>query len=68
MSLEVLSESRAGKVDVGIMQHQMLTRRVDLFELLVLVGTVSKVRIWFDDMTYLDGALLKLLFKDYGMG
>ena len=33
MSLEVLSESRAGKVDVGIMQHQMLTRRVDLFSL-----------------------------------
>ena len=50
------------------MQHQMLPRRVDfVFVELLLVGTVSKVRIWFDDMTYLDGALLKPLFKDYGM-
>ena len=66
MSLEVLSESRAGKVDVvGIMQHQMLTRRVDF--VFVELGTVSTVRIWFDDMTHLDGALLKPLFKDYGM-
>ena len=31
------------------------------------MGTVSKVRIWFNGMTYLDGALLKPLFKDYGM-
>ena len=69
MRLEGLSESRAGKVDVGIIQHQMLTRRVRfVFVELLLVGTVStKVRIWFDDMTYLDGALLKPLFKDYGM-
>ena len=68
LSLEVLSESRAGKVDVGdyAASNVDATCRFVFVELL-LVGTVSKVRIWFDDMTYLDGALLKSLFRDHGM-